>query len=215
LKKAARLFSLHPACRYAEVFGYLDGERCAALLEPGLRRRASERPEFALVCDLYDRAAPADYLSRMQSIDHQRSLPDDILVKTDRMSMLNSLEVRVPFLDHRLLEYAALIPSRWRLGKRILKKAVGGLRPAEQAGRPKMGFGVPLKHWFRGDWREYARELLLGKRARERGLLDPRAVNALVEDHLGGRGHTTPSLFALLMFEEWCRQYLDQPQRAR
>ena len=81
-----------------------------------------------------------------------------------------------------------------------------------------MGFGVPIKHWFRDDWKAYARDLLLGHRARERGLFDAKAVSSFLEDRLEDRaedrGNTSASLYSLLIFEEWCRQYLDQPQRA-
>ena len=214
-RRAAERLALDPASRYGELTGYLRGPALHGLFSPGLEKTASARPDLALIRELDARVELADPLKKLQYIDIQTYLPDDILVKTDRMSMLNSLEARVPFLDHRLLEYAASIPSQWRLGKHILKKALGHLLPPEILDRGKMGFGVPLKHWFRGDWREYSRELLLGQRARERGFFDPAKVEALADAHLAERGATTSSLYALVVLEEWCRQHLDQPQRAR
>jgi asparagine synthase (glutamine-hydrolysing) len=129
--------------------------------------------------------------------------------------MLNSLEVRVPLLDHRVIEYSATLDPSWRLGKRILKKAAGRFLPPDLLGRPKTGFGVPLKHWFRGDWDGYVRDLLLGKRSRERGLYDTRSIESLLERRSGAASRVTNSLYALVMLEEWCRQYLDQPLSAR
>jgi asparagine synthase (glutamine-hydrolysing) len=195
--------------------GYFGGAAFRGLLSPDLAAVARSRPDFALVRELAARAEKADYLTQLQYIDVNSYLPDDILVKSDRMAMLNSLEVRVPLLDHRVLEFAASVPPEWRLGKRILKKAAGHLLPPELLGRRKTGFGVPLKHWFRGDWREYARDLLLGQRARERGILDPRQVASLIDQQLGARGGATARVYTLVVLEEWCRQYLDEPARAR
>lgn len=213
--KAAERLSLDPATRYGDFMGYLRGPALHGLLSPDVERSTSGRPDLARILELDARVSRADYLTRLQYIDIQTYLPDDILVKTDRMSMLNSLEVRVPFVDHRILEYAATIPSAWRLGKGILKRAMEPLLPPEVLTRRKMGFGVPLKHWFRGDWREYTRDLLLGKRARERGLLDARKVNAMADGYLNERGVKTTSMYTLVVLEEWCRQYLDQPQRTK
>ncbi len=212
---AARRLVLDPASRYADLAGYLGGAALHGILSPDLERAASGRPDYELIRDLDRRARGADYLTRLQYIDINSYLPDDILVKTDRMSMLNSLEVRVPLLDHRILEFAAGVPPRWRLGKRILKKAAGHWLPPELLHRGKMGFGVPLKHWFRGDWREYASDLLLGQSARERGWFEHRSVKALLDAQLSDRGGASTSVYALVFFEEWCRQYLDQPQRTR
>jgi asparagine synthase (glutamine-hydrolysing) len=213
-KTAARRFALHPALRYADVFSYFGRTARSRLLSGDLRRIGNEGEEFALLRELHDRAAPADDLSRLQYMDILSYLPDDILVKTDRMSMLNSLEVRVPLLDHRVLEYAATVPSELRLGKRILKKAAGHLLPADLLSRPKMGFGVPLKHWFKDDWRGYAGDLLSSRRAAERGFFDVGEVKAMVEARAGAGGADTQTVYALVVFEEWCRQYLDVPSPA-
>jgi asparagine synthase (glutamine-hydrolysing) len=211
-RTAARRLSLDPALRYADVFGYRDAAGSRSLLCPDLRERTRARPEHALIRDLHRRAG-GDEITRLQWIDIETYLPDDILVKTDRMSMAHSLEVRVPLLDHRVIEYALSLPSAWRLGKRILKKAAGSLIPPDLLHRPKMGFGVPLKHWFRGDWSTYARDLLLGRRSRERGLLDPAAVEALLGGHAAGRANATNDIYALVVLEEWCRERLDAPAR--
>ncbi|MBI4600731.1 MAG: asparagine synthase (glutamine-hydrolyzing) [Planctomycetes bacterium] len=209
---AARRIALDPASRYADLTGYLGGPGLLSLLSPDLAEAARRRTDFALVREAWAaaEASGADPLTRLQSVDLETYLPDDILVKTDRMSMMSSLEVRVPFLDHRVLEYALSIPSAWRMGKRILKRAFGRLLPPHLLERPKTGFGVPLKHWFRGDWRGYARDILLGPRARGRGLLDPARVGALLDAQLEARSGATARVYTLVVFEEWCRQHLDR-----
>lgn len=214
-RKAAEWLSLDPATRYGECMGYLRGPALHGLLSSDVERIASARPDLARILELDARVSRADYLTRLQYIDIQTYLPDDILVKTDRMSMLNSLEVRVPFLDHRVLEYAATIPPTWRAGKGMLKRAMKSLLPPEILERRKMGFGVPLKHWFRGDWSEYTRDLLLSKRARERGLLDTRKVDAMMNGYLKEPAARMMSVYSLVVLEEWCRQYLDQPQHTQ
>jgi len=214
-RRASRRFAMHRIPRYAQLAGHLDGPSLQGLLAGDLRAAAMRRQEFATTCDVARRAQNVDYLTQLQYIDVNTYLPDDILVKTDRMSMLNSLEVRVPLLDHRVLEFATSIPPDWRLAKRIFKRAAGHLLPPELLHRPKMGFGVPLRYWFRGNWGDYARDLLLGQRARERGLLDPAAVRGLLERQSDERGGVTSNLYAIVVLEEWCRQYLDQPQSAR
>lgn len=213
-RTAAARLAQDPASRYADLFGCLGREAVQAVLTEDFRSSIERRREFEVFRDLFDRAAGADYLTRLQLVDVGSYLPDDILVKADRMSMLSSLEVRVPLLDHRVLEMASTIPVEWRLGKRILKKAAGHLLPPQLLQRGKMGFGVPLKHWFRGDWRQYAEDLLLGKRARERGILDPRGVRAVIDAQLSAQSGATLTLYSLVVLEEWCRQYLDGDSRS-
>jgi asparagine synthase (glutamine-hydrolysing) len=212
-RTGARRLALDPALRYAELFGYQGRKGSLSLLSSDLRRRAEARPEHALIQELYRRAG-GDEATRLQWVDIETYLPDDILVKTDRMSMAHSLEVRVPLLDHRVIEYALSLPSEWRLGKKVLKEAAGRFIPPDLLHRPKMGFGVPLKNWFRGDWSGYAGDLLLGRRSRERGILDPVAVESLLGDHAAGRANATNDIYALVALEEWCREHLDAPAKS-
>ena len=139
-------------------------------------------------------------------------LPDDLLIKADRCSMAASLEARAPFLDHELAEFAAAIPFNLKLKgsrtKHILKEAAHGLLPPEIIDRKKHGFGVPLGAWLRRDMTPM-RELLLSRRARERGLLEISVVERLIAEHeAGARDHNRP-LWALLTLEEWHRQFVD------
>ena len=153
-----------------------------------------------------------NWLSAAQDLDLHSYLPLDILTKVDRMSMAHSLEVRVPLLDHKLVEFAATIPPEFHLndggGKRIFKKAMAGILPDEVINRPKRGFAVPLSFWFRGELEGVARELLLGRRCRERNLLNTRYVSRLLDLHRRGR-RLDLQLWTLMSFELWCRSFLD------
>ena len=133
-----------------------------------------------------------------------------MLVKVDRMSMAHSLEVRVPLLDHKLVEFAATIPAEVNLGKRVFKKAMRGILPDAVIDRPKRGFAVPLAFWFRGELEGFAREVLLSRRCSERNMLNTRYVARLLDLHRGGRPLDL-QLWTLISFELWCRTFLDQP----
>src|SRR5205807_1452253 len=115
----------------------------------------------------------------------------ELLMKQDQMSMAASLESRVPFLDHKLVEFAARLPDAWKLSgwttKRVLREAMKGLLPESILRRPKMGFPVPFAAWSRGQWNGVVRDVLLDRRSRERGIVDGAAVDRLLTDHAAGR----------------------------
>ena len=142
-------------------------------------------------------------------------LPLDILTKVDRMTMAHSIEARPPLLDHRVVEFAATIPARYRLRdgttKYLLKRAMRGVLPDGIIDRPKHGFAVPLARWFRGELAGFARGVLLSDACRERGLFDTKHVERLIELHRSGRDLDL-QLWTLLSFELWCRRVLDVPR---
>jgi asparagine synthase (glutamine-hydrolysing) len=137
----------------------------------------------------------------------------ELLMKQDQMSMSTSIESRVPFLDHKLVEFAARLPDRMKLKgfhtKRILRDAVKGLLPESILTRPKMGFPVPFSGWVQDGWHDVARDVLLDRRARERGLTRPDAVTRLLDDHRAGRRAGGDALWALLNLELWHRTFID------
>ncbi len=139
-------------------------------------------------------------------------LPDDLLVKVDVASMANSLEVRAPFLDHKLMEFAARLPERQRFQgtepKALLKQAMAPYLPHELMYRPKMGFGVPIDLWLRGELGSFARDVLLGPSARARGLFDPVVVQRTLDGHAAGENRSA-RIWALLMLELWFRMWID------
>jgi asparagine synthase (glutamine-hydrolysing) len=137
----------------------------------------------------------------------------ELLMKQDQMSMSASIESRVPFLDHVLVEFAARLPHRMKLNrfttKRILRDAVQDIVPRSILSRPKMGFPVPFGTWVRGRWNAVAREVLLDRRTRERGVIDVAAVSQLLDDHRLGRCSGGDAIWALLNLELWYRTFID------
>ena len=137
----------------------------------------------------------------------------ELLMKQDQMSMSTSIESRVPFLDHQLVEFAARLPHRLKLAgfstKRVLREAARGLLPEAILTRPKMGFPVPFAQWVRGPWNAVAREVLLDRRSRERGITNPAAVEALLDAHRDGRRAGGDAIWALLNLELWFRTFID------
>jgi asparagine synthase (glutamine-hydrolysing) len=146
-------------------------------------------------------------------------LADDLLVKTDRCTMANSLEARSPFLDRELVEYAAGLPDDLKLRggrtKVILREAFPDLVPAAIGRRGKMGFGVPLDTWFRGELREHMRDLLLAPGARYRDMLSGPFVEALVARHLAGGANLGQQLWSIMCFEVWLQRLPEWTRRAR
>jgi asparagine synthase (glutamine-hydrolysing) len=146
-------------------------------------------------------------------------LADDLLVKTDRCTMAHSLEARAPFLDRELVEYVASLPDEFKLqGRRtktILREACADLLPPPISTRAKMGFGVPLGTWFRGELKDYLRDLLLGGDARYREMLSPAYVGELVRRHLAGTANFGQQLWTIMCFELWLRQLPDWTRRGR
>lgn len=154
-----------------------------------------------------------DLLDSLLLTDTSTYLPDDLLVKVDIASMANSLEARSPFLDHELIEFAAKLPSDFKIRgltkKYILRKAVKGLLPGENISRRKMGFGIPVGKWFRGELRDFLRETILSGPALKRGYFRPGAIKNMVEDHISGKRDYTFQLWAILMLELWHKKFME------
>jgi asparagine synthase (glutamine-hydrolysing) len=155
----------------------------------------------------------ADHVTKMLYTDIKTYLTDDILVKVDRMSMANSLEVRAPFLDYRIIEFAATLPSRFKIKgstqKIILKKAFAQLLPQSILKRPKHGFTVPLDAWFRCELRSMAEQALL-QSAPMAEWFNTACIRQLWNDHQSGRCNHGAPLWGLLMFSLWQKEYMPQ-----
>jgi asparagine synthase (glutamine-hydrolysing) len=137
----------------------------------------------------------------------------ELLMKQDQMSMAASIESRVPFLDHHLVEFAAALPPRMKLRgfttKWILREAVKPLLPAAILTRRKMGFPVPFGPWMRGAGAGLARDVLLDSRARQRGIINPAAVSTLIDAHANGTADGADAIWSLLNLELWYRTFID------
>jgi asparagine synthase (glutamine-hydrolysing) len=180
-------------------------------------KRASEADVYREARELIDDCDSTDVVERMQCLDTQLYLAEDILTKVDRASMAVSLEVRAPFLDPRIAEFAASLPSSYKLHGRktkyILKRAVKGLLPPFVMKRGKKGFGVPVAEWLKGKLRPMARDLLSTERLRRSGLFDPVYVARLQSEHERGVANHRKLLWTLLMFELWHESFVETPRR--
>jgi len=163
------------------------------------------------------RVTSDDELDRLLYLDSKTYLPGDILTKIDRMSMANSLEARVPLLDHKLIEFVTRIPASLKMKgfetKHIFKRAVADLVPAEILQRPKQGFGVPIERWINQQLRDRVHGTLLESRT-QRGYTEPRYVEKLLNEHERGRRDHSMELWALFMLELWHRKFADIPHPA-
>ena len=208
LKQFLRGVDASPSLRHASwIASFLPGE-IAAILRPELRPLASPEVAFRQVLD--DAATggvPPGSLDEALRYYLTRYLADDILVKADRASMAASLELRAPYLDTAVVEFAARLP--WHLKvtltrtKVILKRALRGVVPAEILRRPKKGFGIPVAAWIRGPLRPLFEEMLSERALRDAGVFDPASVRALLRTHLEGRADLRKPLWTLLMFQLW------------
>ncbi len=187
-------------------------EAKAALYANGADGLADSRRLFRAA---YDECGASDPLTRLQYIDTKIYLPDDLLVKADRMSMAVSLEARVPFLDHRLVELMASWPRRLKLRgltkKYILKRTMSPYLPSRIVNGKKRGFNVPIPVWIGGELRELVNDVLSPTRIREAGFFRPEVVAEWIRGHHERRRDNSRNLFGLLMFMLWHEEYVRRP----
>jgi asparagine synthase (glutamine-hydrolysing) len=196
------------------IDGYFYGVSCCPpalkhqLLGADVWKRLAGYDSADVLREYYNRANTPDPLSRIQYVDMKTYLVDDILTKVDRASMANSLEVRSPLLDHKLMELVAQMPSSLKLhngqGKYIFKKALRGLVPSSILDRPKKGFAVPVAEWFRGELKGFAQERLFGH---QDDLLNGAFLNRCWTQHQRGQRDWSALLWCVLMFRTWQEAY--------
>jgi asparagine synthase (glutamine-hydrolysing) len=205
--------SLSPVAGYFHTMSTFTESMKRQLYTDDYRAALSGSPGgLELFQHYFQQAQAPDPLSAIQYVDMKTYLVDDILTKVDRASMANSLEVRVPLLDHRLVEFVASIPWHCKLhgrqGKHILKQTVQSLVPHEVLYRQKMGFCLPIDRWLRGQLAAFAEEHLEDLCSRHKLLFQPTYIRRLLREHRSGlRDHTSP-LWALLMFQLWQHKFL-------
>ena len=172
----------------------------------------AEQPMLDFLADL---PLDTDQLERMLALEQRFFLADHNLIYTDKMSMAVGVEVRVPFLDLDLVEFAAAIPAKFKQrgaeGKWVLKKAMEPYLPREAIYRPKSGFGAPLRRWMRVELRELLGDILGESSLRKRGLFDPVAVRQLIRANDLGKVDASYTLLSLMCIELWCRHFIDHP----
>jgi asparagine synthase (glutamine-hydrolysing) len=216
LRRAGRLAeALHyrPERRYLEWVSLFTEARRADLYSDEFLARLPDADPYDFLAEAQARSRHRDPVTRASITDLLTYLPCDLMTKVDIASMANSLECRAPFLDHRVVELACRMPVGTKLrggrAKRVLCEAFPELLPSRVARRPKMGFGVPLASWFRGELKDHSRQVLLDPRAGQRGYFRPGVVERMWNEHQSGKFDHGYRLWALLFFELWHQQWLD------
>lgn len=203
--------------RHLDVMAFFPPRELRRLLSPALRARLAGFDPWAEARARHAAMARGiGELPALLTLDATTYMVDDVLTKVDRTSMLCSLEVRVPLLDHHVVEAVASMPFELKLrggvSKWILKESVRDLLPHETLARGKQGFAVPLEKWFGHGFERLARETLLDARARGRGWFDARAVERVLADRVTRPERLTRRLWALVCLELWAQAYLDRPR---
>jgi asparagine synthase (glutamine-hydrolysing) len=214
-QKLARTFLTLPAditSLYLDNFAVFSRSQLHELWSPDSRRTLDPISPYANAERYFAASDATTLLNKLLYVDTKTYL-HELLMKQDQMSMAASIESRVPFLDHELVEFAARMPERMKIRgmttKFVLRKAMAGLLPPEILTRGKMGFPVPVGAWLRGPYRHVLDDLVLGQRATQRGLFDPAALRRLVTSHASGEGNHAERLWSLVNLELWQRLYLD------
>jgi len=211
-KRFVEMLDLPPARRYLEWIAIFGQSRRDALYSDEFAAALPGDDPLEFLTAALARADRRDAITAFSLADLTTYLPCDLMTKVDIASMAHGLECRQPFLDYRVVELAARMPSRLKFrrgrGKRILHEAFGDLLPEPIRRRPKMGFGVPLDHWFRHELRDFTREILFDKKTLERGYFRPQAVVQLWDEHQQGRFNHGYRLWSLLILELWQREWM-------
>jgi asparagine synthase (glutamine-hydrolysing) len=217
LARRLRRLGAEPVDRHLEVMAFFAPGEIEALAGHGLRAAlAAHDPLDAPRRVHREAAARIGPIAALLTLDALTYMSDDVLTKVDRASMIHSLEVRVPLIDHKVMEFVARLPFHYKrrngVGKWLLKESVRDLLPTAILARRKQGFAVPLERWFGGGFGTLAREVLLDPRARGRGWIEPREVERLLSGPAADPERRAKQIFALVVLELWAQTYLDRPR---
>jgi asparagine synthase (glutamine-hydrolysing) len=207
-KNLTKLFRLPISCSYRQIHTYFTEDLTKQVFPDTFDN------VYGFLDSQFDRFENLDVVNRACYTDLTTYLPYDILVKVDIASMANSLEVRCPFLDYRLVELMLKVPGELKykggIAKYILKRAFSDIIPSQILSRGKMGFTAPFVHWFGKDLRPLLHDVILSKRAFERGIFNPEGLKNIIKDFLLGQRWLAERIWLLLVFELWNRIYLDR-----
>jgi asparagine synthase (glutamine-hydrolysing) len=214
VKRFMRAASLPKIERYMRWVSVFPDDEKDSLYSESFRRETESLRAASILEPWFAKANGAGIVDATLLTDTMTYLPNDLLVKVDIASMAVSLEARSPFLDHHVIEFAASLPEKYKLRglttKYLLKRVLKRLLPAEILERPKMGFGVPIGHWFRNEMQGFLREILLSEKSAKRGLFKPEAVKRMVDEHTSGQQDFAHHLWSLLMLELWFERFIDR-----
>lgn len=214
-KKRRPMYAGDKVHKFAEAFTYDEDDFYKRLISiwnhPNEIAAKGNEAETLLTNSTLSSTMPK-LLDRMQYWDTMMYMPDDILTKVDRASMAVSLEVRVPIIDHRVVEFAWTLPRKFKVrdgvSKWILRQILYRRVPRELIERPKMGFAVPIDQWFRGPLKEWAGDLLSPDSIKRYGLVNPAPVERIWAEHLSGNRNWAALLWNVIMLQSWCQKNL-------
>lgn len=205
--------SLPPIERYLRWISAFDEKAKQDLYTEEFRAETAAFRTAGFIEPWFAKANGSGIVDAALLADTMTYLPNDLLVKMDIASMSVSLEARSPFLDHKLMEFAASIPEKMKLRrlttKYLLKKVLKKIVPEQNLTRRKMGFGVPIGYWFRGAMQPFLREALLSEKSLSRGFFQPDRVRHLIDEHVEQRADHSHRLWSLLMLELWFQRFID------
>jgi asparagine synthase (glutamine-hydrolysing) len=196
---------------YMRWISHLDSEMRNEIYSPSFKENMRGIEPSDYIENLYNCSDAETFIDKILNVDVMSYLPEDLMVKADIASMACSLEVRSPFIDHKIMEFAASLPSDMKIFKGtfkyFLKQVASDLLPAEVIQRKKLGFGLPISPWLRGELKEMAYDILLDKRAVERGYFRKEAIEILLAEHMTGQCDHSYRIWNLLCLELWFRAY--------
>ncbi|MFT5387341.1 MAG: asparagine synthase (glutamine-hydrolyzing) [Candidatus Omnitrophota bacterium] len=209
-EKKTRLMDLEDDQRYNTGFFCFDDEQISQLMSKNSSTLADESKKH------FERTTEnkkgLDFISKRLYGDMKMSLPEDMLTKVDRVTMSQSIEARVPFLDHKLVEFGARIPSEYKVStkhsKIIVREAMKGILPESILKRPKHGFSLPLDQWMRSGLKTWVQEVLAEDKLKQHGFFNSEFITTMVEDHLSAKGNYCRQLFTLIAFQLWYEEYV-------
>ena len=212
-KRFLQAASMHKVERYFQWNSAFDRTSKANLYTREFQQTLNGHDASEVLAKWFSKANGSGIIDGTMLVDQMTYLPNDLLVKVDIASMANSLEARSPFLDHNVIEFAAKLPEKLKVSgadtKSFLKKVAARLVPKDVIYRRKMGFGVPVGKWFRGEMKDFVREVLLSETSLNRGVIRPEAIRRYVEEHIDARQDHSFRLWTLLMLELWYRRFID------
>ena len=211
-KRFVEGMQLPPDLEHTRWMIFLQEAEKAKLYSNDVQDVLNDSDSFEFIRSYFNRVNTTDSLNRQLYVDIKSYLVDDILVKVDRMSMAASLEARVPFLDHRFVEFTATIPSRLKLQgkntKYLLKKAMGDILPPQILNRGKEGFSIPIKNWLKTDLKSLMLEVLEPQKIKREGFFNANYVERLKKEHLSGKENHSHRLWSMMVFGIWQDLYL-------
>lgn len=199
--------------RYIGNGNYFSSAMKDKIYTDDFKKQINKEEIFSHIGQIYDKVKHRDVIGKMLYMDTKTWLPEDLLVKADKMTMAASIELRVPFLDHKLVEFATSLPSSMKAtplqSKYIFKKYAETILPKEIVYRRKQGFPVPIKQWLRGELGNVAADIILSRKCKERGIFNANYLKEIMDRHIFGREDMSINIWHILILEMWMRIFID------